>query len=256
MNTIGFVGGGRVVRILLNSFARSGIQFQKVIVTDPNQDVLDKLQQEFTYVSTAFSIDQVAQCDLLVLAVHPPVMLEVLASIKGNIRRNSVILSLAPKITISKMNEMLGGHANIARMNPSASSVVNRGVNPITFSENFDQESKSELLRLFEVTGQVPVVDESKIEAYAMISAMGHTYFFFQLQKLKELAIEFGMDEVEAEKTITNMLWGTTETLFNSGLKYHEVTDLIPVKPLGEVEKNIADYYDQYLVPLFNKIKP
>lgn len=45
MNTIGFIGGGRVVKILLNSFSRSGIQFQEVIVSDPDQDVLNKLQR-------------------------------------------------------------------------------------------------------------------------------------------------------------------------------------------------------------------
>ncbi len=75
----------------------------------------------------------------------------------------------------------------------------------------------------------MPEISDSKIEAYAVISAMGHTYFNFQLQKLKELAVSFGMDEDEASKAITYMFWGTTETLFNSGLSYSEVADLVPV---------------------------
>ena len=64
------------------------------------------------------------------------------------------------------------------------------------------------------------------------------------------------MDEIEAAKTISNMLWGTTETLFNSGLTYNEVADLVPVKPMAEVEETIKGYYDQYLTGIFNKIKP
>ncbi len=51
------------------------------------------------------------------------------------------------------------------------------------------------------------------------------------------------------------MLNGTSETLFNSGLTYDEVVDLVPVKPLGEVESMISRYYDQYLTALFQKIK-
>ena len=51
------------------------------------------------------------------------------------------------------------------------------------------------------------------------------------------------------------MLWGTTETLFNSGLTYEEVMDLVPVKPMGEVEETIKGYYTQYLTALFQKIK-
>ena len=49
---------------------------------------------------------------------------------------------------------------------------------------------------------------------------------------------------------------GTTETLFNSGLTYQEVADLVPVKPMAEVEETIKGYYDQYLNGIYNKIKP
>ena len=85
---------------------------------------------------------------------------------------------------------------------------------------------------------------------------MGHTYFFFQFQKLKELAVDFGMGEEEAKAVISDMLCGTTETLFYSKLSYEEVVDLVPIKPLGEVEETIKGYYDQYLTGLYNKIKP
>jgi pyrroline-5-carboxylate reductase len=93
------------------------------------------------------------------------------------------------------------------------------------------------------------------MEAYAVISAMGHTYFNFQLQKLKELAISYGMEDAEAAEAISHMLRGTVETLFHSGLTYHEVTDLVPVKPMSEVEETMKGYYDQYLNGIYNKIK-
>jgi pyrroline-5-carboxylate reductase len=64
------------------------------------------------------------------------------------------------------------------------------------------------------------------------------------------------MDESEAKITISNMLWGTTETLFNASLSYAEVADLVPVKPMAEVEETIKGYYDQYLNGIYNKIKP
>ncbi|HNW57775.1 MAG TPA: hypothetical protein PKM69_08370, partial [Bacteroidales bacterium] len=95
-----------------------------------------------------------------------------------------------------------------------------------------------------------------KIEAYATISAMGHTYFWYQLQELKELAISYGLSETEANETITAMLWGTTETLFNSGLKYNEVVDLVPVKPMAEHENTIREYYKTCLNAIYQKIKP
>ena len=218
---------------------------------------MKSLKAKFPKISvTSENLQEVVKNEVVFIALHPPVLMETLSKIKDFISKDTVLVSLAPKLTIEKMANALGGFANIARMNPSASAIVNKGVNPIAFSHEMQVEVKNTLLELIRSLGSTPVVEESKIEAYAVISAMGHTYFFFQLQKLKELAVIFGMNEKEAQTAIIEMLWGTTETLFNSGLPYSEVSDLVPVKPMAEVEETIKGYYDQYLTSIFAKIKP
>ena len=257
MKTIGFIGGGRITGIILQAFKNAEISFEKVSVFDTNNDVLSNLKTKFPSIEvTTDNLEMVAKSDIVMLALHPPVMMDTLSKIKDVIKKDAVIVSLAPKMTISKMTAQLSGFPNIARMNPSASTFVNKGVNPICYSKDMDVVGKELLKQLLTPLGLLPEVEESKIEAYAMISAMGHTYFFFQFQKLKELAIDFGMDENEAKAVISEMLCGTTETLFYSGLSYEEVADLVPIKPLGEVEEAIKGYYDQYLTGLYNKIKP
>jgi len=256
MKRISFIGGGRITGILLKAFENAGVIFDRIVVYDVNDQILNSLKQKFPVVSITKEINEVMDSELIVLAVHPPVMADVLEKLKGNINNESVILSLAPKFTISKIAGLLGDVKNIARMNPSASSVCNKGVNPISFAVNFNTEKKQQLMSRLELIGYSPVVNDSKIEAYAVISAMGHTYFNFQLQKLKELGVSFGLEDAEASKAITNMLWGTTETLFNSGMSYDEVANLVPVKPMAEVEEIIRGYYDEYLTTIYNKIKP
>lgn len=256
MKTISFIGGGRITRILAQAFKNANVSFDKVVVYDVSDEALHLISEKFPQVSTTKNIEDALKAELLILSVHPPVLMDTIEKIKGNLQPGSVLLSLAPKFTIEKLDVLLGGFNNIARMNPSASTIVNKGVNPVSFSASFESSKKNALLDLFKPLGYMPEVADSKIEAYAVISAMGHTYFNFQLQKLKELAVSFGMDEQEAAKTISNMLWGTTETLFNSGLSYSEVANLVPVKPMAEVEETIKGYYDQYLTGIYNKIKP
>ena len=257
MKTIGFIGGGRITRILLRAFENAKISFAKVIVFDTNGEVLTNLKSIFPSIQvTADDLASVVNNDFLIIALHPPVLMDTLSKIKDMISKETIIVSLAPKLAISKMSAQLGGFVNIARMNPSASTIVNKGVNPICFSPEMTIGKKDQLLNLMRPLGFLPEVEESKIEAYAVISAMGHTYFFFQIQKLNELAISFGMDQKEAQKAITEMLNGTTETLFNAELSYSEVADLVPVKPLAEVEETIKGYYDLYLNAIYNKIKP
>jgi len=256
-NTLGFIGGRRITSIILHAFENDGITFEKVMVTDTNPEVLNSLKLRFPNITvTNDNLQEVVHNELVFIALHPPVLLDVLTQVKDFVPKETILVSLAPKLTIEKMAAALGGFANIARMNPSASAIVNKGVNPISFSKGMPVDSKNKLLELMRSLGSTPVVEESKIEAYAAITAMGHTYYFFQLQKLKELAVSFGMNEHEAQTAIAEMMLGTTETLFHSGLTYHEVVDLVPVKPLAEVEETIKGFYDQYVTGIYNKIKP
>jgi pyrroline-5-carboxylate reductase len=256
-HSYGFIGGGRITRIILQALKNNGNDLSNVIVYDTNPDVLKLLKLKFSQlVITTEDLKKTVKNEVVFIALHPPVLMDTLLKIKDDLEEKSVLISLAPKITIEKMASSLNGFANIARMNPSASTIINKGVNAIAFSPAMKQDVKENLLKMLQPLGYTPEVQEQKIEAYAVISAMGHTYFFFQLQKLKELAVSFGMEEKEAKIVIAAMLNGTSETLFNSGLPYQEVADLVPAKPLSEVEETIKNNYEQYLTGIFNKIKP
>lgn len=183
-------------------------------------------------------------------------MAETLGAVKNSFKKDAMIISLAPKIILDKIKNIFPGMSNLARMNPNAGTYMNKGYNPVCFANVTDKSVISEFLEAFQKLGQVPVVRESQIEAYAMISAMGHTYFWYQLQQLRELGLSFGLSELEANETISAMLKGTTETLFNSGLNYEQVVDLVPVKPMAEHENTIREYYKTCLNAFYERIKP
>jgi pyrroline-5-carboxylate reductase len=103
--------------------------------------------------------------------------------------------------------------------------------------------------------GKCPEVAEGKLEAYAIVTAMGPTYLWFQWQELRNLAESFGMTSEEAERGLAEMVAGAAKTLFESGMAADEVMDLIPVKPLGEEEKIIRAIYKAKLTPLYEKLK-
>ena len=257
MTTIGFIGGGRVTRILLNGFKNTDVSFQEIYVYDSNVTILNALKANYPQIETS-SMDssKAASSDWVFIALHPPVLVETLSAIKHSIRKNALVISLAPKITFEKIQSILPDIPNLARLNPNAATYVNKGYNPVCFSKNADNIVVQEFLGVFEKLGKIPVVHENQIEAYAMISAMGHTYFWYQLQQLKELGLSYGLSEDEANETISAMLQGTTETLFNSGLSYEKVVDLVPVKPMAEYENTVKNFYTTCLNGLYQKIKP
>ncbi len=257
MKTLGFIGGGRITRILLNGFKNASVSFEKIYVCETNETVLNDLKSDFPQiVASGSDSSKAASSDWVFIALHPPLLMETLNSIKNLIKKDALIISLAPKITIDKMQSVLPLLTNLARMNPNAGTYVNKGYNPVCFAKETDKKVMREFLKTFEKLGKAPLVPENQIEAYAVVSAMGHTYFWYQLQQLKELGLSYGLSESEANESITAMLWGTTETLFNSGLDYEKVVDLVPVKPMAEHEVAVKEFFKTSLNNIYQKIKP
>ena len=133
--SLGFIGAGRVTRIILQAFKNRKVSFKNISVIDTNNDVLTKLWKNFPGVTiTSNDLQKVMQNDLVFIALHPPVIMETLEKIKPFLNQKIVLVSLAPKITIEKINLKLDGFKNIARLIPNAPSVINEGYNPVCFS--------------------------------------------------------------------------------------------------------------------------
>jgi pyrroline-5-carboxylate reductase len=255
--SLGFVGGGRVTRIFLEGWKRAGKLARKIVINDCNADTLARLKAQFPAIETApGNTTAAASQDIVFLAVHPPVMAEAAQNIKGSLKPGAVVVSLAPKFTIAKLTELLGGFARLARVIPNAPSVVNFGFNPVAFGPALAEADKTEITGLLAPLGECPQVAEAKLEAYALLTAMGPTYLWFQLQALREVAAGFGLTDAEIAPAMKRMVCGGARTLLESGLAPAEVMDLIPVKPLAEMEPQVTEMYRTRLPALFQKIKP
>jgi pyrroline-5-carboxylate reductase len=254
--SIGFIGGGRITRIFLEGWTRAQKLPASITVSDPNAETLTKLKARFPGIRTTPDNAQGAGGGIVFLAVHPPAMAEATAAIKGALNPNALVVSLAPKFTFTKLSGLLGGFARLARVIPNAPSVVNFGFDPVAFAPVLSVADKAEITNLLAPLGECPEVAEDKLEAYAVLTAMGPTFLWFQLQALREVVAGFGLSEAEIAPALKRMVCGAARTLLESGLTPAEVMDLIPVKPLAEMEPQVAEMYRTRLPAIYQKIKP
>lgn len=253
--SLGFLGGGRITRIILQALINQKIEVNSVVVFDTNADVLKLLKQEFPTIVVADTPEQAAKQTTVFIALHPPVIMETLDRIAGVVSSDALVISLAPKITIGKIRSKLNT-PHIARMIPNATSYINQGFNPVAFAGDFNPKEKALFVQYMEVLGTTFEVEEPKLEAYALLSAMLPTYFWFQWKELVELGGPMGLTVEESVLSIQQTLLAAMNLYFESGLSPEQVMDLIPVKPIGEHQQQITEIYQTKLIGLFEKIKP
>ncbi len=251
--TIGFIGGGRITRILLQAFANKKINLLQASVYDSDPETAKNLKSRFPDIHLR-SLEKVASQEVVILALHPPMIMETLEKIAPVVTSKTVFASLAPKITSEKIASRLPQVTKLVRLIPIASSVINEGYNPIWFAPSFPGDEKEIIFQMLDFLGTTLEVDEKKLEAYAVISAMAPTYFWFQWKKLVDMGIEFGLEKIESKEAVLQCMYGALETLFSSGIPANEVMDLIPVRPIGAYEKEIEAIYDKQLRELYTKL--
>jgi pyrroline-5-carboxylate reductase len=253
--SIGFIGGGRITKIILQAFSNKNTGFGKVVVTDPNDVVTAALKKVFPFIQIGNGSLAASQ-DVVFISLHPPVIMDTLELLKNDFQAGATVISLAPKISLSKISLKLGHVKNLVRLIPNATSYINEGYNPVCFSSGFSKGDRGDVLKLLELMGYTFEVPEEKLESYAIMSAMLPTYFWFQWRELGEIGEKTGLTEEESKKSIYQTITASLDLMYKSGLTPSEVIDLIPVKPIGEHEPQITEIYRSRLLALFEKIKP
>lgn len=253
--SVSFVGGGRVTRFMLSGWRRAGVVVSPVVVADPDPAVRARLVEGHREIRVVASNLEAATGSLVFLAVHPPALGSVLAELRGHLAPDQLVVSLAPKITLARLREALGGHTRLARAIPNAPSLVGRGLNPVAFMPGLQEAARDQLFGLLRPLGDCPEVPEETLEAYAILAAMGPTYLWPQLYELVELGVSFGLERRTALATVTAMLEGAAHTMADSGLDEAPVLDLVPVHPLRDDVTAWRARYREVLAPLHAKLR-
>ena len=253
--SLGFIGGGRITRIFLQAFVNKKAIFESISVFDTHSETLQELKINFPFIHVLDSPRETASKDIVFLALHPPVIIETLEKIKSEVTTQTIIISLAPKISIAKIASVLPAD-QIVRLIPNATSIINHGYNPVSFALGVTDIQKSYILEMLNLLGYTFETAEAKLEAYALISAMLPTYFWFQWKELEVLGTQMGLSLDESQQCVFETLSAALNTLYHSGMEPSQVMDLIPVKPIGENEAQIKAVYQEKLMSLWEKIKP
>jgi pyrroline-5-carboxylate reductase len=252
--TLGFIGGGRITEIFLQAWDAADLHPDSILVSDADPTVLEGLRARHPRIVTVSENALPLAQDLVFLALHPPVMKQALAALPAPPGRETTIVSLAPVLDFQALSAALGGHERLVRMIPNAPSRLGKGYNPVAYAPGSPPQDRVRLAPLWAALGQAPEVHESQIEAFAILAAMGPTYFWPQWQVLRELGTQFGLPAEAADDALKSMLHGAVDLLFTSGLSYEAVMDSVPGKPLAEVQEQFLAPYREKLPALHARL--
>ena len=188
---------------------------QDIICVDKSQESLDRIAKAYQVVCSA-EISAIKDCDVVLLAVKPQNMDEVLPLLGKVITDKTLIISIAVGITSSFIVKNLGiSKAAVVRAMPNTPALVGKGVTGLAKGEFATDAQLTIAKNLMEAVGQVVVVNENQIDIVAAASGSGPAYYFYVTELLIEAAVSHGLSRDVAQVLVENTFVGSS-ALFES----------------------------------------
>jgi pyrroline-5-carboxylate reductase len=257
--TIAFLGAGSMARAVLSGLLRPGVTVEGGIrATNRSAAKASELDEVDGVVAFATETDASANrravegAKLVVVAVKPAMVPDLLREIAQSLEPGTVIVSVAAGVTTATFEALLPTHVSVVRTMPNTPAVVGRAVTGVSAGSRSSEADLALVVSLFETVGEVLVVPESQLDALGTISGSGPAYVFFLIEQLIATAVGLGFSREEAALMVQGTFRGASELLASSGEDPAELRRRV-TSPNGTTERAIAVLEEAQLAQTFDR---
>ena len=211
---IAFIGGGNMARSLISGLIKAGYDSNLISVSNRSEGKLIALNKDFGIKTSLDNYEIAKDADVIVLAVKPQFMAEMLNQLTAKINNygNRLIISLAAGVTVERLTGLLNGHKKIVRLMPNTPALIGYGVTGTFAAPDVNAEEKEFTNRILTAVGKVVWVEkESDINTVTAASGSSPAYFFLFMQYLIEHTKEMGLSEEQARTLVVETALGAAQ---------------------------------------------
>jgi pyrroline-5-carboxylate reductase len=210
---VSIIGCGNIGLSLLQGFIKDNtIPPKNITATRRNIQELAHLK-EFGVRLTADNIDAIKESNLIIIAVKPYNLVNILEEIKDHINPiNQILISVTAGVTISQIQEVVRISIPIFRAMPNISASVGKSVSCICHSDA-DTESIESVKSLFDIIGTTMIIDEELMQSATILGACGVAYVLRFIRAMIQGGIQIGFDARTASAIVNQTVIGAAELL-------------------------------------------
>lgn len=250
---IGFLGAGNMASALAGGLRARGWPGDRLWLSDPNPAQLQPHRQQGLQVTTD-NLALLAAVDVLVLAVKPQVMAQVLTPLADLAQsRRPLVISIAAGIPISALTRWLGGALPIVRAMPNTPALVQTGASGLFASPQVDHETRALAERILGAVGLTLWVErEALIDAVTAVSGSGPAYFFHVMEAMIAAGVRLGLDEVDARALTLQTALGAAQMAITADVGPDELRRRV-TSPGGTTERALEVFGQAGLMQMFER---
>lgn len=164
------------------------------------------------------NLEAVEGADVVMLAVKPRLVPQVLDEIRWGLRDDRVLVSLAAAFPIELIERVLGRNAPIFRAMPNIPVVVEEGATAVAYNRFATAAQCAAVERIFRAVGAVCFVDEEHMHAVTALSGSGPAYIYMVIEAMIAGGLKMGLSHEVATRLAEQTVLGSAKLVRETGL--------------------------------------
>jgi pyrroline-5-carboxylate reductase len=243
---IGIIGAGRMATALARGFIEAGIVKAAAIrASDPISTAREAFEREVPGLKVGDdNVSVVKDADVVLLAVKPQQMIEVLAEIRDAMRGNTLVVSIAAGITLDRLTAGLPPGQRVVRVMPNTPCLIGQGASCFSLGPHATRADADSVAALFSAVGSAFEVPESQLDAVTGLSGSGPAFVYSMIEALTEGGVAGGLPPELAAELAARTVVGAAEMVLLTGEAPAVLRDRV-TSPGGTTQAGLAVLKEQ-----------
>lgn len=213
---------------LASGFIRAGLVSEKQILASDPFDAARSAFTKETHAGTASSNSEVVGfARVIVLAVKPMQVRDVLSEIRASFTGDHLLISIAAGVPLSTLEAALPADSRVIRVMPNTPALVGASASAFALGKAARREDGDLAQMLLGTVGLAFELKERLLDAVTGLSGSGPAYVYLIIEALSDGGVAAGLPREVATKLAAQTVLGSGKMVLETGLHPGALKDMV-----------------------------
>ncbi len=224
---LGFIGSGRMAEAIIYGLtSKRAIAKKNIILSDKDPARLKHVSKKYNVKAAADNNSVAIEADVVILAVKPQFMAQVLSQAGSSFRPGQLVISIAAGITLKNLEKNMP-RVKVIRVMPNNPCLVGEGVTAICPGKLAGEADIKIAEKIFSSVGETFRIEEKYMNAVTALSASGPAFIYEVVIALMDGGVEAGLPKELAKKLAERTIIGSIMTVIRTGKHPEELKNMV-----------------------------
>jgi pyrroline-5-carboxylate reductase len=225
---VGLVGTGNMGEALIKGLLHGHVcKPEQISCSDTRPERLKAVREAYGVKGTSHNIEVVKHSEILILAVKPQIMKQVVSEVAKYLDLSKLIISIAAGVSLGAIESCAKKELKLIRVMPNICVSVREGVSAIAGGKHIHKEDLMIAKTIFDSVGKSLFVEETLLDAVTGLSGSGPAYIFLIIDALADAGVKVGLSRNDALILASQTVLGAAKMLIETGEHPGKLKDLV-----------------------------